>query len=399
MKTFLTCFILAFCKLSFGQFEDNYDTILIFGSQGKITKNATDLYGVINRNGETVIPFLYNKIIENKLGLFVFKINKSTGVERTYSLGYYNHNFSMVLPCNYKSLLAVDNQFIIASQNSNQKFGLVDTLGRIIIDFKYDEMVAPTEGLFLTKIKGKYGFINKKDHVVIDHEFEYAAPFSEELAVASKNHLVGYINHKGNFVIPDIFIAADDFHYGFAQVYSTNNRATIIDKIGTFIFPPIFESIESVGNLQFIFKTNESYRNTLENVISETNSTTNLNENVIDTNYFVISEDTFDENIPHFKGVLSVEGKLIGGNDFNDVIALFSSAEKQLYAVQRRGNREDENASFNYALMNEKGELVTGYDFFDVRIDEKQVLKETETGFETFQIDDSGNLVKVKSTL
>lgn len=392
MKQFVLSLFIVFSFHTLAQFEDNYDTVFIFGKKGRITKNAAELFGVVDNKGNTVVPYYYNKIIENKLGLFVFKINKSTSVERTYSLGYYNHNFKLILPCQYRSLLAVDKQYIIASQNSDQKFGLVDTVGNIIVDFNYEEMYAPTEGVFLTKLNGNYGFINKKGHDVIEHKYTYASPFSEELAVASSNQLFGYINHRGNFVIAERFHAADDFHYGFAQVY-LNDNATVIDKIGTILFPAYFQNIESVGNNQFVFEAKETLRNSLENLIQQSKKGKELSLYQIDSMNYNIVSDNFDENIPHFKGVINLEGKLIGGNRFNNVIPLFSGEGKQIYAVQAMEDRENENSTFNFALMNEKGELISGFDYFEVQAEDKQVLKEVENEIEVYKITDTGELI------
>jgi hypothetical protein len=376
-----------FCS---GQFEDQNDTTFLHSKNWKITQSSSEMFGIIDDQGKTLIPFLYYKIVPNKLGFFVFKINKTNAVERSYSLGYYNHNFELILPCKYRSLLPVEQKYIIASQNSDQLFGLVDTLGRIIIDFHYDEMFAPSEGLFLTKVGGKYGYINKRDHVVIEHQFDYAAPFSEELAAVKNSKFTGYINHKGNVVIKDQFTAADDFHEGFAQVF-LNNHATVIDKIGTLIFPAIFESITCAGNNQFVFEANEKIRASLLSLLKNPiPSSSLLIDSIAEDNVW----DDFQENISHFKGVLNLQGELIGGNEFNDVIVLYSNDGKQRYAVQKISTQEGNDSNFNYAIMNEKGQLLTGFDFFDVRIEEKQLLKELETGFATYQLNSVGDIEK-----
>ena len=174
MNRFVSLYFVLVSLFSFAQFNDENEPKAVFGGTHFLAQNAAGQFGIRSKDGKEVVPFVYNRIIENHLGLFVFKINKSNGYERSYSLGYYNRQFKQILPCQYNSLLALDDGFIIASQNSDKKFGLVDTMGRIIIPFKYEEMTAPSEGLFLTKLDGKYGYITKKDHVVIDHRFTYA---------------------------------------------------------------------------------------------------------------------------------------------------------------------------------------------------------------------------------
>ncbi|MNU75534.1 hypothetical protein D3C71_650670 [compost metagenome] len=397
MKAFLiVCFLIrSFC--SFSQFEDENEGKPVFGGTNVIAKNAAGQVGVKSTGGKEIIPFVYSKIIENHLGLFVFKINKSNGYERSYSLGYYNKQFKQILPCQYNSLLALDEGYIIASQNSDKKFGLIDTIGRIIIPFEYEEMAAPSEGLYLTKLKGKYGFISKKNHVVVDHEFTYASPFSEGLAAASKSGLIGYINRKGDFEIKEQFTSADDFAFGYAQVFF-HNQTSIIDRNGLILFPFIFKSIRSAGNGQFVFEAGENLRTTLVSTLPKLGIAQRPNElsqydSLVSTMDSEIDSETLEEK---FMGILNLSKQLIGGNEFQQVIPLISEDQNQLYAVQRKGNSEENSSSiYNFALMDGTGKLLTDFRFFEVKQEEKIVIEELKDHFVSYRVDASGKLSKL----
>lgn len=397
MKTLLiSCFLIGSLH-AFSQFEDENKPVPVFGGTNVITTNAAGQVGVKSASGKEIIPFVYSRIIENNLGLFVFKINKSNGYERSYSLGYYNKQLKQVLPCQYNSLLALDEGYIIASQNSDRKFGLIDTVGRIIIPFEYEEMAAPSEGLYLTKLKGKYGFINKKNHIIVDHKFTYASPFSEGLAVASRGGLIGYINRKGDFEIREQFSSADDFSYGYAQVFF-HNQTSVIDKNGVILFPFIFRSIRSVGNGQFVFEAGDNLRKTLTTTlpklgIAQTPEELGQYDSLVSSTDSEIDSETLEEK---FMGVLNLNGQLIGGNDFQQVIALISEGEHQLYAVQRRANHEENDSKgYNFALMDGTGKLLTDFRFFEVKPDEGIVIEETEKGFVSYRAAVDGKLTPV----
>ncbi len=397
MKAFLFfCFLLTSFG-SFSQFEDEIEDKPVFGGTNIIAKNAAGQVGVRSVDGKEIIPFVYSKIIENHLGLFVFKINKSNGYERSYSLGYYNRQFKQVLPCQYNSLLALDEGYMIASQNSDKKFGLIDTIGRIIIPFEYEEMAAPSEGLYLTKLEGKYGFINKKNHVVVDHEFTYASPFSEGFAAASKSGLIGYINRKGDFEIKEQFTSADDFAYGYAQVFFYN-QTSIIDPNGIILFPFIFKSIHAVGNGQFVFEAGENLRKTLVSTLPKLGVAQRPNElsqydSLVSTMDSEIDSETLEEK---FMGVLNLNKQLIGGNGFQQVIHLISEDQNQLYAVQRKGNSEENSSKiYNFALMDGNGKLLTDYRFFEVKPEEGIVIEELNDAFISYRVDASGKLTKL----
>jgi hypothetical protein len=396
MKVFLITYFSFISLLSFSQFEDENENTPVFGGSNVIAKNAAGQVGIKSRDGKEIVPFVYNKIIENQLGLFVFKINKSNGYERSYSLGYYNKQFKQILPCRYNSLLALDDGFIIASQNTDKKFGLIDTMGRIIIPFEYEEMAAPSEGLFLTKLSGKYGYINKKDHVVIEHKFTYASPFSEGLAAASRSNLIGFINRKGDFEIKEKFTSADDFEYGYAQVFF-HNQTSVIDTKGLILFPFIFKSVHSVGNGQFVFEASEDLRSTLATTLPKLAIAQKIEElsqydSLITTMDSEIDSEILEEK---FMGVMNSIGQLIGGNEFQQVVCIHSDGPNQLYAVQKRSDNENTNSNYNFALMDGSGKVLSEYRFFEVKADDKIVVEESGNDFVSYMVDPTGKLTKV----
>lgn len=397
MKAFLITYFSFFSLFSFAQFEDESENKPVFGGSYVIAKNAAGQVGIKSKEGKEIVPFVYNRIIENNLGLFVFKVNKSNGYERSYSLGYYNKRFKQVLPCQYNSLLALDEGFIIASQNSDRKFGLIDTIGRIIIPFEYEEMAAPSEGLFLTKLNGKYGYINRKNNTIIDHKFTYASPFSEGLAAASKSGLIGFINRKGDFEIKERFTSADEFEYGYAQVFF-HNQTSVVDTKGLILFPFIFKSVHSVGNGQFVFEANENLRSTFSTTLPKLTIAQKVEEisqydTLISTMDSEIDSEILEEK---FMGVMNSIGQLIGGNEFQQVVFIHSEGTNQLYAVQKKSDDENADSNYNFALMDGSGKILTDYRFFEVRPDEKVVIEETESGFVNYRVDPNGNLMKLK---
>lgn len=397
MKLSLITYFLILSLFSFAQFEDDNENQPVFGGTHVIAKNAAGQFGIRSADGKEVVPFVYTKIIENHLGLFVFKINKSNGYERSYSLGYYNRQFKQVLPCQYNSLLALDDGYIIASQNADKQFGLIDTIGRIIIPFEYDEMAAPSEGLFLTQLDGKYGYINKRNHVVIEHEFTYASPFSEGLAAASKSGLIGYINRKGDFEIKERFTSADDFEYGYAQVFF-HNQTSVINKTGAILFPFIFKSIHSVGNEQFVFEAGENLRSTLTTTLPRLSIAQRIEELAQYDSLIIAMDSGVDSEFTEdkFMGVLNSIGQLVGGNEFSQVIPLYSEDTNQLYAVQKKPSDENTNSSYLFALMDGNGKTLTEYRFFEVKADDKIVIEETESGFVSYYVDALGTLSRIE---
>src|SRR5690606_38660524 len=99
--------------------------------------------------------------------------------------------------------------------------------GQLIIPFEFDAIVAGeggeslefndfSEGLAAVNKNDKYGFIDTKGKVVIEPKYDWASSFSDGLAIVSAEGLYGAIDKKGKTVIPFEYQALADFQEGFA---------------------------------------------------------------------------------------------------------------------------------------------------------------------------------------
>lgn len=61
----------------------------------------------------------------------------------------------------------------------NQKWGLIDSKGMTIVDFKYDEMHSSKNGYACAKKNGKWGYVKTDGREVIDFIFDSATDFSK----------------------------------------------------------------------------------------------------------------------------------------------------------------------------------------------------------------------------
>ncbi|MBU3112349.1 WG repeat-containing protein [Clostridium lacusfryxellense] len=64
-----------------------------------------------------------------------------------------------------------------AALKKNSKWGFVNSKGKVIIDFKYDDADSFSLGIAPVSINGKWGYINLKGEIVIPNEFDGAKPF------------------------------------------------------------------------------------------------------------------------------------------------------------------------------------------------------------------------------
>ncbi len=88
----------------------------------------------------------------------------------------------------------------------DDKMGIRDRSGKVLIPPLYDFISAGTEDCFQVEQAGKWSYVDLEGRELIPPQegVEYSGEFSEGLAVFLKNDLHGYINKKGEVVIPAI---------------------------------------------------------------------------------------------------------------------------------------------------------------------------------------------------
>ena len=191
-------------------------------------------YGVINRNGEEIVP-----------------------------MGEYNH-----IELSNTSLIWAQKLIDVYEGEEIYKWGAIDEEGNEMIPFQYENVgywnLVDVGGLFpVQKMIGyneegekiyKYGYINEKGAEIIPFQFRSAAPFYNGLAeVSNEDWDYGFINENGEIVIPyqEAYNCAiyssigslDDT--GLIQIIS-KNRYGLINQNGDEIIPCKYWGIERI---------------------------------------------------------------------------------------------------------------------------------------------------------
>jgi len=82
-------------------------------------------------------------------------------------------------------------------------WGFIDTIGKVIADFKYADVIDFSEGLAAVKKDKKWGFIDRDNKIILPFEFNFVRGFKNGFAWASKKdeNIYGFINKKGEYII------------------------------------------------------------------------------------------------------------------------------------------------------------------------------------------------------
>ena len=230
-------------------------------------------FGVINKTGEVVVQALYDEVqIPNpSKPLFVCMYDYDTE-KNQYNIKVLNEKSEQIL---YQFVVVeairinpVNNEIpyekSVLKYKKDNKYGLIDFQGNIIVKAKYEEITGLDykEGLLLVKKNGKYGVINingatiikaKYDFIESDGYYEEGNEYQKSGFIVGKksnnDYKYGYINYKGKEILKtkynqieriinvnkndDIYLVA--FENGKAGLY-INKKRTIKHKYEDIVY-------------------------------------------------------------------------------------------------------------------------------------------------------------------
>lgn len=249
-------------------------------------------------------------------------------------------------------------------RKSDNKYGYVDTTGRLVIPCIYTAAGDFSGGMAVIRNEGddKYGFIDTTGKQVIPSVYDsYQAWFSDDgYAVAEKNSKRGLIDRSGNTIIPFEYDYMMYIHDGIlivpsgTKTYKTNDGYTVTSAIGL-----------SVMNVKGEQLTAEKYDSIIILIDGENTTVPFMNSNK--TLSLVAESDGR-------KVLLSLQGDVIGG-PFDSVsrIALENGADG--FIVEQDGKK----GVIEYA----SGTMIVPCEYNEVLYDEENLA---------FRIQDSEGL-------
>ena len=241
-----------------------------------LVKSGQDLFGYIDAKGKMVIPAVYKEatafseemaavVKENQQIEFINTSGKTAftlasdidyasnfhdglaKIESQNKYGYVNTTGKIVIPCQFE--IASDFSEGLARISSKVKdkwvYGFIDKTGKIEINQQFDNAFDFSEGRAMIETGGKYGFIDKTGKIVITPQFDDCFPFKEGVASVKQGELFGFINTEGKFVINPQFKMAYNFgENGLAAIKSTtNDKWGFINKEGKMLIEAQFADV------------------------------------------------------------------------------------------------------------------------------------------------------------
>lgn len=229
------------------------------------------IWGYINASGKTIVAPSYDMVLpfKNKVGL----------VQQEKKWGGINEQGKLLINCAYDDLALITNQqktSALITHKSIPRYGLIDTLGNIIVNANYDEIgrigeariairvgqrwgfvdkmgkviITPKysevsnfySGFAAVEYLGKWGLIDPYDNIVIPFQYDDMGNFSEDIIWAQSGNDLLYVNQRGDQIIKTDASEVYDFRQGVARVVK-NGKWGLIDKTGHYVVAPKFNRI------------------------------------------------------------------------------------------------------------------------------------------------------------
>lgn len=147
-----------------------YDKLSDF--KGNILKSEVDgKYGFINKEGQEVVPTIYDDVKISSQGNYVILSLKENSC-------MVNSDGKEICQLKYDTIDSVNEEIGLAKVYRNNYYGFIDTKGNEVIPLKYCYAWEFINGYAEVKVSGQHGLINAKGEEVVPLQYNYVGDYS-----------------------------------------------------------------------------------------------------------------------------------------------------------------------------------------------------------------------------
>lgn len=216
-----------FDKLIHGD-ETKFQDLTVFDRNGLAPVSKDGQFGLIDLEGNVIIPFIYESIVMSTVNAYSVSVNGKWG--------FITKSNQILIPIVYDLI----SDFIenLCAVKKDNKWGFIDLLNQVVIPFIYDGCTDFKSGLASVVKDNKWGIINKKNELIIDFQYEYLTPVDENFITFGKAtdlkverpDILAYFSY---IISPENFL----MHFGLISI----DNKVILEPISEL---PILESFE-----------------------------------------------------------------------------------------------------------------------------------------------------------
>ncbi|HXC03690.1 MAG TPA: WG repeat-containing protein [Bacteroidia bacterium] len=218
--------------------QDYYEEIGLH-QQGYSTVAINHLYGVINFRGQLVIPCIYQAF---NLGDFApcFS-NGLIAAQKEGKWGVLDTLGKVVVPFLYEQISSYRKGLAIVRNNSKEAF--IDLHGKFITPFAYEEMGRMRGEVVRVKADKKIGYLDSTGKQIIPCCYEDGYALQEDLIAVKQHGKYGFVNIHDSTVISFQYESAYGFFEGLAAV-TYQGKTGFINSKNELVIPFQFDSLQ-----------------------------------------------------------------------------------------------------------------------------------------------------------
>ncbi|WP_125411736.1 WG repeat-containing protein [Leeuwenhoekiella sp. MAR_2009_132] len=368
-------------------------------------------YGFIDQSGNEIVPIQFEKVRSNKIDSLVcamkdgkwaffscsgkqlteFEYDKITEsyfddrnytyferglcrVEKNGKVAYLNKDFKEVVNFGtYDIAEPYRNYLGIVSKKG--KYGIIDTLGNVVLPIKYDFIEHPTEysnesDLFAIKKGKNIQLLDNRGNPITDFdikEFEWDSYKGKEsyhryFVLTNSSGMVGTVSDKGIREIPFEYEKIEPFDGKPITFAKRNGKFGLIDHKGEVQYPFEFEEIISVSSDDyFIAKKSDKY-------------------GIIDFNGKQIVSFSYEHIDPTYNGFLVKKNGLIGKIDIEENVIIPIEYEEISNWVEYGPDEHFVTKNGKKGLISRDGKIVIPTEYDEISVDNSKLIKVANNG-------------------
>ena len=145
-----------------------------------------------------------------------------------------------LIPCRYDAVEFLENtgNQILRIYKQEEKYGLIDSLGRVALQLAFEEVGSFREGLLAVKQDGLWGFVDRHGREAVPCAYRAVENFSEGKAAVKQGRKWGFVNPRVE--IDFRFIRVGNFQSGLAWFFD-GSKYGFIDERGAVAIPAQFD--------------------------------------------------------------------------------------------------------------------------------------------------------------
>ena len=255
-----------------------------------------DKNGITTKSYETITP-IYYKINDILKVDYLFLRDKNTSFLlniKDNKLNNLNERYELIKINNNKTDKYNNPKYLIAKKNN--KYGLIEYNGNIVLDYIYDELDNYTsKDEYIIKKDKLYGMINSKGEYIINNSYDDIKQIENYIILLKNNKISILYNNKiivdetivyNYSKLPDNIHVINDSLYIITSIDAEEFSKSFLDNSGSYLINKEGKIKKIDGYLNGIYKIKENYQEELSFLYSINENNTKLLITVYDLDFY-----------------------------------------------------------------------------------------------------------------